>query len=135
MGPLSFGNVMMLTASGFGIKQESMGIQGGGIIDTAASAVDDVTGLRKWIKLFFALMTYQITRQEMDSDPEDCIYGVRRPHRMFRLVNELKEARRVADSSSHGAASVAADEVSTGAAVAESEAAPADEPATEVATE
>ena len=89
---LGFGTVNMLTASGFGVLQESISVSSGGTMDTAIS--DQAGFLRKMLKLFFVVISLQRTRQDMDtSEPEDCLYGVAKPKEVYKLVNELQVQR------------------------------------------
>jgi hypothetical protein len=92
---LRFGTINMLTGSGFGIKHESISVSAGGIADAAAVVGDDVGFIRKVIRGFLFMVTLQRTRDEMNtSEPEDCLFGVRKATKIYHLIRELRQARR-----------------------------------------
>ena len=84
-----FGNVHILTGSGMGIQRESMGVS-----VAAAPEIKEVpTGVKKIFSLLFGMISKQRERNVMASDPADCLYGIRKPMDVYRLINELIDAR------------------------------------------
>jgi len=43
----------------------------------------------RFLSMFFGLLTKQRNRTVMATDPADCLYGIRKPMRIYRLINEL----------------------------------------------
>ena len=39
--------------------------------------------------MLFGLLTKQRNRTVMATDPADCLYGIRKPMKIYRLINEL----------------------------------------------
>lgn len=116
---LNFGTVNMVTGSGYGIKSETVGVSAGAAAD-AAAAVTEVGFLRKIIRMVVFVITLQRTRETMnDEEPSDCLYGVRRPMEVYRLINELKERIRVQSTNSGSLAQPAGTEVAEEEAVVE----------------
>ncbi len=94
---LGFGTLNMLTGSGFGVRERTVSMSAGGnVAEAAAAGLGDDTGfLKKILKGMFFMIKLQRTREEMDtSEPEDCMYGIKKPKEVYRLISELKEAIR-----------------------------------------
>ncbi|MFL2958140.1 MAG: PH domain-containing protein [Candidatus Thalassarchaeaceae archaeon] len=83
---LGFGNVHILTASGIGIQQES--------IDTGLGVPEEITldGGKKTSLSVFGWISKQRRRNSVAQDPSDCLYGIRGPMKIYRLINELMDA-------------------------------------------
>ena len=47
------------------------------------------TGVMKLIHMIFGLVTWKRNRTVMASDPAVCLYGIKRPMRIYRLINEM----------------------------------------------
>lgn len=93
---LGYGTINMLTGSGYGIKQESATVSAGAAGDAASAVTEEMGFLRRIIRVLIVVVSLQRTRSTMnDDEPEDCLFGVSRPMRVYRLVNELKEGIRV----------------------------------------
>ena len=80
-----FGNVHIVTASGIGLREDEAGI-GGGLAAEADSVSPERGGLSRFI---FGWITAQRQRTTVDQDPADCLFGVRKPQNLYRLINEL----------------------------------------------
>jgi membrane protein YdbS with pleckstrin-like domain len=99
---LGYGTINMLTGSGYGIKQESASISTGAAGEAASAVTEDMGILRRFVRVLIVVISLQRTRSTMnDDEPEDCLFGVRRPMRVYRLVNELKEGIRVRSTHSN----------------------------------
>jgi len=99
---LGYGTINMLTGSGYGIKQESASISTGAAGEAASAVTEDMGILRRVMRVLIVVISLQRTRSTMnDDEPEDCLFGVRRPMRVYRLVNELKEGIRVRSTHSN----------------------------------
>jgi len=88
---LGYGSLHVITASGMGLRQESMSVG----IGTAAEVSDAATKtssnfLVRMIRFMFVVIRLQRTRTTVDLDPEDCFYGIRNPMDVYALVNELR---------------------------------------------
>ena len=84
---LGYGNVHVVTGSGVGLQVESIGV-GVGI---ATDSSEPLHGFRKVISAVFGLITKQRQRTEMSADPANCLYGVKSPMDVYRLINELMD--------------------------------------------
>ena len=81
-----FGNVHIVTGSGVGLQVESLGVAVGG----ATPEIKEVPkGVRRLLSMLFGLVTKKRERTVMATDPADCLYGIRRPMDVYRLINEL----------------------------------------------
>jgi len=78
-----FGDVHLITASGIGLRDDSTGL-GAGIASSSIS--EDEKGL---FKSLFGWVTIQRQRKTVDQNPEDCLFGIRKPLKIYRLINEL----------------------------------------------
>ena len=119
----NIGNVHMITASGMGLREDSVEVSG----SAAAAALPDSKSSNpvfRVFKMLIAMMKYQRTRKAVDDDPEDCFFGVRNPVLVQKLVNELRtmpEAEREAISTRHAAAAEAESAAPAAAASDDSE--------------
>jgi hypothetical protein len=85
----------MLTGSGFGVREHTTSVSTGGIADVASAISDDVGFIKKLFRGMIFMVSLQRTREEMNtSEPEDCMYGIRKPSEVYKLINELKEGMR-----------------------------------------
>jgi hypothetical protein len=106
---LGFGTVNMLTGSGFGVREHTTSVSTGGISDVASAISDDVGFVKKLFRGMIFMVSLQRTREEMNtSEPEDCMYGIRQPSEVYKLINELKEGMR-SQSTGQGTGQRAAD--------------------------
>ena len=83
---LGYGTVHILTASGLGIQQES--------VDTGLGVPEEiVTNKGKKTSLsLFGWISKQRRRNSVAQEPSDCLYGIRSPMKIYRLINELMDA-------------------------------------------
>jgi len=87
---LGFGNVHMVTASGIGLREDESGI-GAGLVADADSVSSEGGG--SLTRAAFGWISAQRQRTTVDQDPQDCLYGVRNPMGIYRLINELIDIR------------------------------------------
>ena len=81
-----FGNVHIVTGSGVGLQVESLGVSvGSGNTDIKEAP----KGVSRLFSMFFGLLSKQRNRTVMATDPADCLYGIRKPMKVYRLINEL----------------------------------------------
>ena len=80
-----FGNVHIVTGSGVGLQVESLGMAASG----AAEVKEAPKGVSRVISLLFGWITMKRDRTVMATDPADCLYGVKNPMGIYRLINEL----------------------------------------------
>ena len=82
---LGYGNVHILTASGLGIQQESL--------DTGIGIPEELTSskAKKTPLSVFAWVSKQRRRSSVAQDPSDCLYGIKSPMKIYRLINELMD--------------------------------------------
>jgi len=85
-----FGNVHMVTASGIGLREDESGI-GAGLAADADSISSEGGGVLT--RAAFGWISAQRQRTTVDQDPQDCLYGVRNPMGIYRLINELIDIR------------------------------------------
>ena len=86
---LGFGNVHMVTASGIGLREDESGIGAG----LAANTDSTSEGGKRLTRAAFGWISAQRQRTTVDQDPEDCLYGIRSPMGIYRLINELVDIR------------------------------------------
>ena len=84
-----FGNVHMVTASGIGLREDESGIGAG----LAANTDSTSEGGKRLTRAAFGWISAQRQRTTVDQDPEDCLYGIRNPMGIYRLINELVDIR------------------------------------------
>ena len=82
---LDFGNVHVITASGIGLRDDITDL-GAGI--ASSSLPEEEKGL---FKSLFGWVTIQRQRKTVDQNPEDCLFGIRKPLKIYRLINELTD--------------------------------------------
>ena len=87
---LGFGNLHVVTASGIGLREDETGVGAGLVTDVDSMLPDRRRGL---VRSAFGWVSAQRQRTTVDQNPEDCIYGVRDPLLLYRLINELIDAR------------------------------------------
>ena len=85
---LGFGNVHVVTASGIGLREDETGI-GAGLAANAESILTERG--RGLVHSVFGWVSAQRQRTTVDQDPEDCLYGVRDPLALYRLINEMSD--------------------------------------------
>lgn len=85
---LGFGNVHVVTASGIGLREDETGI-GAGLAASAESILTERG--RGLVHSVFGWVSAQRQRTTVDQDPEDCLYGVRDPLALYRLINEMSD--------------------------------------------
>jgi len=85
---LGYGNIHVVTGSGVGLQVESLGIS------TAASTEirEQSKGKRRVLSFLLGWITVQRNRTVVATDPADCLYGIRRPMDVYRLINELMDS-------------------------------------------
>jgi hypothetical protein len=83
-----FGNVHIVTGSGVGLQVESLGMSVGA---TTSDIKEVPKGVSKVISLLFGMVTKKRNRTVMATDPADCLYGIRKPLKIYRLINELMD--------------------------------------------
>ena len=81
-----FGNVHIVTGSGVGLQVESLGVSVGG---GATEVKEAPEGGMRLFSFLFGLLSKQRNRTVMATDPADCLYGIRKPMKVYRLINEL----------------------------------------------
>jgi hypothetical protein len=88
---LGYGSLHVITASGMGLRQESMSIGGGATTEVTDAATNQSSNfLVRMLRFMFIVVRLQRTRTTVDLDPEDCFYGIRNPMDVYALVNELR---------------------------------------------
>ena len=85
---LGFGDIHVVTGSGEGLQVESLGASAG----VAPEIIQPLGGKMRIFSFLLGWITLQRDRTVEASDPADCLYGVRRPMDVYRLINELMDA-------------------------------------------
>ena len=85
---LGFGNIHVVTGSGVGLQVESLGAS----VGVAPEIIQSSRGKMRIFSFLLGWITLQRDRIVEASDPADCLYGVRRPMDVYRLINELMDA-------------------------------------------
>ena len=85
---LGFGNIHVVTGSGVGLQVESLGTSAG----VEPEIIQSPGGKMRFFSFLLGWITLQRNRTVEASDPADCLYGVRRPMDVYRLINELMDA-------------------------------------------
>ena len=85
---LGFGNIHVVTVSGVGLQVESLGAPA----EAAPEIIQTPGGKKRIFSFLLGWITLQRDRTVEASDPADCLYGVRRPMDVYRLINELMDA-------------------------------------------
>ena len=88
---LGYATVTIMTDSGIGLVEESIGVSAGTAPGTATHMDDSTTTkVRKGIlKKFFAFLTYQRTTRRVDHDPRHCFYKIRKWEDIKLMLNEM----------------------------------------------
>jgi len=87
---LGYATVTIMTDSGVGLVDETVGISAGttgGSSDSGDSTTDKVK--KGFLKSFFAFLTYQRTSRRVDPDPKHCFYKVRKWEKVKMMLNEM----------------------------------------------
>jgi membrane protein YdbS with pleckstrin-like domain len=90
---LGYATVTIMTDSGVGLVDETVGVSAG---STGGSGASDNSGdstatkvKRGFFKSFFAFLTYQRTSRRVDPDPKHCFYKVRKWENVKLMLNEM----------------------------------------------
>lgn len=90
---LGYATVTIMTDSGVGLMEETVGVNAGAgaLPGTGASADDSTTEkVRKgFMRSFFAFLTYQRTTRRVDHDPRHCFYKIRKWEDIKMMLNEM----------------------------------------------
>jgi hypothetical protein len=88
---LGYATVTIMTDSGIGLVEESIGVSAGTAPGTAMNSDDlTTTKVRKsLLKKFFAFLTYQRTTRRVDHDPRHCFYKIRKWEDIKLMLNEM----------------------------------------------
>jgi hypothetical protein len=89
---LGYATVTIMTDSGVGLVDETVGVNAGGKMPGASDSADDSTAtkVRKgFLRSFFAFLTYQRTSRRVDPDPKHCFYKIRKWESTKLLLNEM----------------------------------------------
>tara|TARA_X000001036_G_C20688492_1_gene808537 strand:+ start:820 stop:1860 length:1041 start_codon:yes stop_codon:yes gene_type:complete len=90
---LGYATVTIMTDSGVGLVDETVGVSAGSTGGLGASDnAGDSTGTkikRGFFKSFFAFLTYQRTSRRVDPDPKHCFYKVRKWENVKLMLNEM----------------------------------------------
>ena len=85
---LGYGNIHVVTGSGVGLQVESLGINA-----VAPSEIrEQSNGKRRLISFLLGCITVQRNRALEATDPADCLFGIRHPMDVYRLINELMDS-------------------------------------------
>ena len=88
---LGYGSLHVITASGMGLREESVSIGAASVADIGEAASDEKRNMViRILRVLVFLIRLQRTRTVVDTDPEDCFYGIRKPERVQKLINELR---------------------------------------------
>ena len=91
---LGYATVTIMTDSGVGLVEESVGVGAGasGLAGGNAISGDDSTAdkVRKGVlRSMFAFLTYQRTTRRVDHDPRHCFYKIRKWEDVKMMLNEM----------------------------------------------
>lgn len=86
---LGYGNIHVITGSGVGLQVESLAISAANSPEIRESPA----GKLKTLSSLLGVITVQRTRTVEATDPADCLYGIRRPMDVYRLINELMDEK------------------------------------------
>tara|TARA_B100000686_G_scaffold354221_1_gene463339 strand:- start:4564 stop:5433 length:870 start_codon:yes stop_codon:yes gene_type:complete len=84
---LGFGTVHVVTGSGVGLQVESLGTN----LGVETEVVEVPGGRRRFLSLLFGWIYKQRERSVMATDPAECLYGIKGPMEVYRLINELMD--------------------------------------------
>ena len=89
---LGYGNVNIVTGSGVGLQVESLSVSlDSATTDTKESPKETPKGAMRVISMFFDLISKKRNRTVKTADPANCLYGIRKPMKVYRLINELMD--------------------------------------------
>ena len=89
---LGFATVTIMTDSGVGLVEETVGVSAGTAPSTAKNTGDESAGemVRKGLfRSFFAFLSYQRTTRRVDHDPRHCFYKIRKWENIKMMLNEM----------------------------------------------
>ena len=86
---LGYGNIHVITGSGVGLQVESLAISAA----NSSEIRESPAGKLKNLSSLLGVITVQRTRTVEATDPADCLYGIRRPMDVYRLINELMDEK------------------------------------------
>jgi hypothetical protein len=99
-----FGTINGLTGSGFGISSESTAVSVSTAADVAMASTAGVGLIRRFFRIFIIVLSAQRTRQDInDEEPQDCLFGIRKPVKVNKLLTELEESIRLVSRHEHEA--------------------------------
>ena len=87
-----YATVSILTDSGVGIVDESMGAAGAVSMPGSADSADDTvaeTAKKSLLRSFVGILTYQRTIRTVRPDPKHCFYSIREWDKCKMLLNEM----------------------------------------------
>jgi|TARA_B110000263_G_C15305896_1_gene510379 membrane protein YdbS with pleckstrin-like domain len=85
---LGYGNIHVVTGSGVGLQVESLGIN----TATTSEIREQSKGKRRLLSFLMGWITIQRNRVVEATDPADCLFGIRHPMDVYRLINELMDS-------------------------------------------
>ena len=85
---LGFGNIHVITGSGVGLQVESLGAT----VGASTEIIESSKGKMRFLSFLLGWITLQRDRTVENSDPAVCLYGIRRPMEVYRLINELMDS-------------------------------------------
>ena len=90
---LGYATVTIMTDSGVGLVEESVGVGAGasGLAGSTSSGDDSTADkVRKGVlRSMFAFLTYQRTTRRVDHDPRHCFYKIRKWEDVKMMLNEM----------------------------------------------
>ena len=81
---LGFGNVHIITSSGIGIQSVSTEMSVGLGADEGVKSGGSLLAIFGWV-------SKQRQRSVMAKDPAECLFGIRDPMGIYRLINEIMD--------------------------------------------
>ncbi len=90
---LGFATVTIMTDSGVGLVEESVGVSAGSAPAAASKGTGDESAtemVRKGVwRSLFAILSYQRTTRRVDPDPKHCFYKIRKWENIKMMLNEM----------------------------------------------
>ncbi len=89
---LGFSTITILTDTGVGLAEETIGIGGGTVLPgTAENSSDSATTAtgKSWIRSIVGLLSYQRTVTKVMADPKNCFYSIRNYEKTKLLIDEM----------------------------------------------
>ena len=91
---LGYATVTIMTDSGVGLVEESVGVAagaGGNVPGTAPSTEDGAAAKtsKNFLRSMFAIISYQRTTRRVDHDPRHCFYKIRKWDDIKMMLNEM----------------------------------------------